>query len=186
MTRHRLANRRGSETFYFECAGLRYTATISRFPDGRLGEIFIDNGKARISGRRRRQGQRDHLQLSAAARRPPANNPQCTLTRRPGSRELTARRRHRHDYQQQLNRPTAGNKGDCVSMIKINLETVTKIFDRIVDALKRCAQFQNASRDQIDLLLADCRNDAEQEIGGIVDGSVNVEDLIDDIIEALS
>ena len=28
------------------CAGLRYTATISRFPDGRLAEVFLTNHKA--------------------------------------------------------------------------------------------------------------------------------------------
>jgi hypothetical protein len=43
--RRRLPNRRGSETFTFECAGFRYTATISRFDDGSIGEIFISNCK---------------------------------------------------------------------------------------------------------------------------------------------
>jgi hypothetical protein len=46
MTRQRLANRRSSETFTFECNGLRYLATISRFSDDRLAEIFISNAKA--------------------------------------------------------------------------------------------------------------------------------------------
>jgi hypothetical protein len=44
--RQQLPNRRASETFALECAGLRYVATISRFPDGRLGEIFLSNHKA--------------------------------------------------------------------------------------------------------------------------------------------
>ena len=39
--RERLANRRPSETFGFECADLKYTATASWFDDGRLGEIFL-------------------------------------------------------------------------------------------------------------------------------------------------
>jgi hypothetical protein len=43
--RERLANRRRSESFCFECNGLRYTATISRFSDGRVGEIFLSNTK---------------------------------------------------------------------------------------------------------------------------------------------
>jgi hypothetical protein len=43
--RHRLPNRRPSETFALECAGLKYTATISRFNDGRVGEIFLSNYK---------------------------------------------------------------------------------------------------------------------------------------------
>jgi hypothetical protein len=45
-TRRRLPDRRGSETFAIECAGLAYVATISRFEDGRLGEIFLTNHKA--------------------------------------------------------------------------------------------------------------------------------------------
>jgi hypothetical protein len=46
VTRRRLPNRRGSETFSLQCDGLAYTATISRFDNGRLGEIFLSNGKA--------------------------------------------------------------------------------------------------------------------------------------------
>src|SRR6516162_4556865 len=45
-TRQRLPDRRASESFTVECAGLQYTATISRFDDGRLGEIFVTSGKA--------------------------------------------------------------------------------------------------------------------------------------------
>jgi len=44
--RARLPNRRASETFGFECNGLHYTASISRFHDGSLAEIFIGNAKA--------------------------------------------------------------------------------------------------------------------------------------------
>ncbi len=44
--RTRLPNRRPSETFALECNGLSYLATISRFHDGRLAEIFISNAKA--------------------------------------------------------------------------------------------------------------------------------------------
>jgi hypothetical protein len=43
--RERLPNRRGSEVFQFEHSGIGYTATISRFSDGRLAEIFIDHPK---------------------------------------------------------------------------------------------------------------------------------------------
>ena len=43
--RERLPNRRFSESFSVACAGLRYTATISRFPDGRLAEVFLSNTK---------------------------------------------------------------------------------------------------------------------------------------------
>jgi hypothetical protein len=44
--RARLPNRRACETFALECAGLRYVATVSRFDDGRLAEIFLSNHRA--------------------------------------------------------------------------------------------------------------------------------------------
>jgi hypothetical protein len=44
--RERLRDRRSSETFSLECAGLSYTASVSRFADGRLAEVFLSNHKA--------------------------------------------------------------------------------------------------------------------------------------------
>jgi hypothetical protein len=44
--RRRLPNRRGSETFNLQCGGLPYVATISRFNDGALAEIFLTNHKS--------------------------------------------------------------------------------------------------------------------------------------------
>jgi ribonucleoside-diphosphate reductase alpha chain len=44
--RRRLPNRRASETYALECDGLRYTATVARFEDGRLAEIFLSNNKS--------------------------------------------------------------------------------------------------------------------------------------------
>jgi hypothetical protein len=44
-TRKRLPSRRSAESFSFQWNGLAYTATIGRFPDGRLAEIFLSNGK---------------------------------------------------------------------------------------------------------------------------------------------
>jgi ribonucleoside-diphosphate reductase alpha chain len=44
--REKLPDRRSSESFSFECNGLHYTATISRYADGRLAEIFLGNAKA--------------------------------------------------------------------------------------------------------------------------------------------
>lgn len=44
--RERLPNRRSSENFTFEFDGLRFTATVSRFADGRVGELFLNNHKA--------------------------------------------------------------------------------------------------------------------------------------------
>ena len=43
--RHHLENRRASETFDLEIAGLRYTCTIGRFPDGSIAELFLSNHK---------------------------------------------------------------------------------------------------------------------------------------------
>jgi ribonucleoside-diphosphate reductase alpha chain len=44
--RQRLPDRRASETFTLECAGLRFTVTASHFGDQRLAEVFIRNHKA--------------------------------------------------------------------------------------------------------------------------------------------
>jgi hypothetical protein len=46
MERRRLDNRRASENFDLEVAGLRYTATVSRFPDGTIGELFLNNHRS--------------------------------------------------------------------------------------------------------------------------------------------
>ena len=44
--RQRLPNRRASETRDIEVSGRRYRATISRYADGRVGEIFLSNNKS--------------------------------------------------------------------------------------------------------------------------------------------
>jgi hypothetical protein len=44
--RQRLPNRRASELFTFESMELRFTASVSRYPDGRIAELFCDNHKA--------------------------------------------------------------------------------------------------------------------------------------------
>jgi ribonucleoside-diphosphate reductase alpha chain len=44
-SRQRLPNRRGSITTDLEALGLTFTVTASRFNDGSLGEIFIQNHK---------------------------------------------------------------------------------------------------------------------------------------------
>jgi hypothetical protein len=43
--RQRLPNRRLAETFDIEVAGLFYTCTVGRFPDGQIGELFLQNHK---------------------------------------------------------------------------------------------------------------------------------------------
>jgi hypothetical protein len=45
-TRQRLPNTRFSETFELEAGGLLYTCTVSRFADGRIGELFLNNHKS--------------------------------------------------------------------------------------------------------------------------------------------
>jgi hypothetical protein len=47
--RERLPNRRASITFDFEVAGLHYIATVSRFRDGRIGELLLNNHKTNSS-----------------------------------------------------------------------------------------------------------------------------------------
>jgi hypothetical protein len=46
MRRRRLPNRRLAETFALEFAGLHFTVTVGRFPDGEPSEIFVSNHKA--------------------------------------------------------------------------------------------------------------------------------------------
>jgi hypothetical protein len=45
MTRQRLQNRRGHELLTFEHDGIRYTAGVGRFEDGRLAEVFLHTRK---------------------------------------------------------------------------------------------------------------------------------------------
>jgi ribonucleoside-diphosphate reductase alpha chain len=44
--REKLQNRRASQTFELAVDGLKYTCTASRFADGRIGEIFLNNHKS--------------------------------------------------------------------------------------------------------------------------------------------
>jgi hypothetical protein len=48
-TRNRLPNRRPAESFELEVDGLRYTATVGRFPNGTIGELFLNNHKSNSS-----------------------------------------------------------------------------------------------------------------------------------------
>jgi len=43
--RQKIPNRRANEIADFEHAGQRYTAAISRFPNGEIAEIFLTSGK---------------------------------------------------------------------------------------------------------------------------------------------
>lgn len=44
MTRERLPTRRDAERFELELAGHTVLVTLSRYPDGRLAEVFVDVG----------------------------------------------------------------------------------------------------------------------------------------------
>jgi hypothetical protein len=44
--RERLSNRRASLLFDFESMDMRFTASVSRYSDSRIAELFIDNHKA--------------------------------------------------------------------------------------------------------------------------------------------
>ena len=44
--RRRLPNKRPSETFDIEVAGLRYKVTVGYFDDNSLAEVFVSNHKA--------------------------------------------------------------------------------------------------------------------------------------------
>ena len=46
MSRERLPNRRASELREVEALNLRFTVSVSKYPDGRPAELFITNHKA--------------------------------------------------------------------------------------------------------------------------------------------
>ena len=49
--RERLPNRRVSELVDFEHGGRKWTLTVGRFADGRVGEVFLDTPKANAGSR---------------------------------------------------------------------------------------------------------------------------------------
>ena len=63
---------------------------------------------------------------------------------------------------------------------------VNDIFDDVVDVLKGHARFADMSRDELDLLLADARTRAEQQLGDVLDGMIAVDQAVRDIEHALS
>ena len=46
MTRRTLPQRRASETFDLRFWNQNFTVTVGRYPDGMIGEVFIDGGKS--------------------------------------------------------------------------------------------------------------------------------------------
>ena len=89
--RERLPNRRASETFNLEHAAMKYTVTISRFADGRVGEAFFANYKR---GNRRCCSRLRHPDFALPAIRLPARNhrPRAVAQQR---RQRQRRRRSR-------------------------------------------------------------------------------------------
>jgi hypothetical protein len=47
--RNRLNDRRSAESFDLEVGGVPYTATVGRFPDGTIGELFLSNHRSNSS-----------------------------------------------------------------------------------------------------------------------------------------
>jgi hypothetical protein len=79
--RQRLLNRRASTSFDLEVAGLRYTATISHFFDGRIGELFLSNHKSTRPPTLTR-AMRQSFSASQARRAPrPRSDPPCPVPR---------------------------------------------------------------------------------------------------------
>ena len=83
VARQRLTIRRASETFAFECNGLRYIATISRFASGELAEIFIGNSKTGSHSDAAAQGCGCDLQHRSAVWRPARRDQARIAARRP-------------------------------------------------------------------------------------------------------
>ena len=93
--RERLPNRRPSTTFDFEVAGLHYTATVSQFNDGRIGELFINNHKSNSAADTNARDAAIACSPRPAARRRRRNHPQ-SVPRQPRSRQCPARSGARH------------------------------------------------------------------------------------------
>ena len=72
--RRRLPNCRSSETFDIESQGLQFTATVSRFADGRVAEIFLQNHKAgtRLASTRPMRRSSARLRCNTACRSKPS------------------------------------------------------------------------------------------------------------------
>ena len=72
--RERLPNRRAAETFEVEVNGLRYTATVGRFADGRIGELFLANHKSNSQADTNNPRFKHRTLIRRSARRGPARD----------------------------------------------------------------------------------------------------------------
>jgi hypothetical protein len=95
MTRKRLPNRRGSESFAFALDGLGFTATVSRFADGRIGELFLNNHKAGNQADTKCPRCSDPTVARSSTRCRPRGHPACAMPRQPRPRARSDRCRAR-------------------------------------------------------------------------------------------
>ena len=79
--RERLPNRRVSELVDFEHAGRKWTLTVGRFADGRVGEVFLDTPKASAIGEIAADAA---IAASVAFNGPAGNGAPCATNRRAG------------------------------------------------------------------------------------------------------
>jgi len=80
--RERLPNRRASLTFEIMAGGLNYRATVSRFDDGRVAEIFLTNHKVGSHADTAAEKLGGHLLDCVATRRAPRNSQARAVSRR--------------------------------------------------------------------------------------------------------
>ena len=63
MARRRLHDRRVAESWSFTVGGLAYVATVGRYDDGSIGELFLLKSQSEQPGRHQREMLRSPLAL---------------------------------------------------------------------------------------------------------------------------
>ena len=66
------------------------------------------------------------------------------------------------------------------------IDPVVRIFDDIIATLRRDPRFKNVARAELDLLLADARTRAEQDIGELLQDTVDAWEAVRVIAEGLN
>ena len=94
--RQRLPNRRDRETFSFSWLVMSFAASISRYSDGKLAEIFLASPKVGHPRGYSREGQRGRRLTGASTRGLGRNPTPCAAAGQPGYRQRVAGRRARH------------------------------------------------------------------------------------------
>jgi hypothetical protein len=101
-TRQRLPDRRPAETFELMAGGLKYICTVSRFADGRIGELFPGNHKINSAADTSARDACHHILDCGSARRRSRNHSQCALSRCRRHCVRSAWRRARSDPRPQM------------------------------------------------------------------------------------